>query len=89
MGLNKIIKNLQEILDTKKSRQLKRIQTLEDLLRRLEKKEQKFIGRLETVEDEKEIKRINRRIKVCRAQRKKGQDALNLLHKKDKTTAAS
>ncbi|PLX45505.1 MAG: hypothetical protein C0605_00840 [Hyphomicrobiales bacterium] len=76
MGLSKLIKNLQELLNTKESRQLKRIQTLEDLLRQLKDKEQKFAARLEVADDAHDIKRLKRRLKVCRAQLKKGQQAL-------------
>ncbi len=81
MGLNKIVKNLQKLLDTKKSRQLKRIDAVEDLVARLEKKQAKFSRKLEDAKSEKELKKIKRHIKVCKAQLKKGKAALETLQK--------
>ena len=82
MGLNKIIANLQKILDRKKSQQLERIDALQDLLERLRKKEQKYAERLEQAESPDEEKSLKQRIKVCRAQLEKGERALEDLQKK-------
>ena len=79
MGLNKIIENLQKVLDTKKGRASKRVAALQNLVRRLEKKEVKFSGKLATAKSEKEQKKIKRHLKVCRAQIKKGKTALQTL----------
>ena len=79
MGLKKIIKNLQKLLDTRKTRQLKRIDALADLVNRLEKKQIKFTRKLENAKTEKEIGKLKRHIKLCKAQIKKGRDALENL----------
>ncbi len=76
MGLDKIIKNLQKIMDTKKSRESKRIEALQDLLERLERKLVKFLKKLDESNGNKEKAKLERRIKVCKAQLKKGRAAL-------------
>ncbi len=87
MGLDKIIKNLQKILDTKKSRESKRIDAVEDLLARLEKKIVKFRKKLEESDSDKEKAKLKRRIKVCKAQLKKGRAALQELQDRESSNA--
>jgi 23S rRNA maturation mini-RNase III len=79
MGLKKIIKNLQVLLDTKQSRLDKQVDAVQDLVNRLERKEAKFRRRLANADSEEDKKKIKSRLKVCKAQRKKGQAALKQL----------
>ncbi len=79
MGFKEIINELQAILDSKKSRQLKRIKAVKELVERLEIKLAKFERKLEEAETNKEKKKIKRRIRVCKAQIKNGREAMETL----------
>ena len=79
MGLSKIVKNLQKLLDVDKKRTNKRVDAVRELVGKLEKKQVKLQDKLALVETEKETKRVKRHIKVCKAQLEKGRAALEVL----------
>jgi len=79
MGLNKIVDRLQDLLGTDKGLKAKQIEAVEKLVEKLEKKKGKFQNKLEAASGEKEIAKTKRHLKVCKAQIKKGQTALEAL----------
>ncbi len=81
MGLKKIIENLQKALDAKKNRTSRQIETIEDLLDRLERKKTKYQARLAAASGEKEKRKASRHLKVCKAQLEKGRAVLQELRK--------
>jgi tRNA-dihydrouridine synthase len=84
MGLKKIVKNLQELLDVDKGREARRLTAVRELVEKLEKKQAKFNARLSQPQSEKELKKLKRHIKVCSAQLEKGRAALNVLQEEPK-----
>jgi len=82
VGLRKIVEHLQNIIDTKKGRRSKHIDAVENLVGKLEKKEHKLKAKLEHAHSDKDLRKIERHLKVCAAQIKKGRAALKELKAK-------
>lgn len=76
MGIAKIAERLKEILGSTSAKRKKRANAIEDLLSRLEKKHSRITKKLEKVEDKKERKKLERKLKMCNAQCSKGKTAL-------------
>lgn len=75
MGLKEIIGKLDWLLDTEKNRTTKQAETIDALLVKLVEKEAKYIKQLRLAESDRKREKIERKIKVCRAQIAKGRAA--------------
>lgn len=77
MKLNKLIDAVQELLQGGKSADPKRKAALEDLIAKLEKKESKVQRKLKKAETAEERAKCERKLTIVRAQREKGEKALD------------
>jgi len=77
MGLKDIVGKLDSIFDTKKSRAAKQIDAINELMGQLVKKEAKYQAKLAVAETDRDIEKLKRKIKVCKAQIAKGQAVLD------------
>lgn len=79
MGLKDILSSLDRVLDTKKGRAAKQVDAIDALVAKLKTKEAKYIARLARAETEREKLKLERKIKVCKAQIVKGRAAADEL----------
>ncbi|MCK4711838.1 MAG: hypothetical protein KAT26_03045 [Marinosulfonomonas sp.] len=79
MGLKDIVGKLDRVLDTKKGRAAKQADAIDELVEKLVAKEAKYIARLELAETDRDREKLERKIKVCRAQIAKGRAAITEL----------
>ena len=79
MGIAKIAERLQEILGSDSAKRKKRVEAIENLMARLEKKHARITEKLEQTENKKEHKKLKRKLKMCNAQCSKGKEALTKL----------
>lgn len=79
MGLKDLLSNLDSALDTKKGRATKQVKAIDDLVAKLVAKEAKYTAKLGLVQTDRETQKLERKIKVCQAQIKKGRAAADEL----------
>jgi len=79
MKLTKILTKLNDILDDDRRAQLQEIEALKTSIKRLKKKYKEFEGRCEAEDDEKKKVKLQEKINIIRAQRKKGLKLLKSL----------
>ena len=72
MKLSKIIKKLNDILDDDRRAQLQEIESLKTSIKRLKKKQKEFEDQCQEALDEEEREKLQKKISIARAQRKKG-----------------
>lgn len=82
MGMSKLIKYINSVLDADKRAQYEEKQALKKALKKLKVKQKSLEEKLETENDEHERKRLLEKIEVARAQRKKGLSLLGQLIEK-------
>ena len=76
MGAEKTIENLRNILDTDKLYRQEISEAIKRILKKLEKKERKLKREMKLAKSKKEVKRIDRKIRMSAARRKKGRGIL-------------
>jgi len=76
MGIEKIAERLKSVLDSSGAKKKKRIAAIENLMARLEKKHSRISKKLEKTDSKKEVKKLERKLKMCNAQCSKGKEAL-------------
>ena len=79
MGLKDLLGKLDSTLTTPKGRAAKQVVAIESLVHKLELKAVKYQKKLEAAATDYEKEKLNRKIKVCNAQIKKGKAAANEL----------
>lgn len=79
MGLKDILNSLDSALDTKKGRATKQAKAIDELVAKLVAKEAKYKAKLELAKTDREAQKLERKIKVCKAQIEKGRSAANAL----------
>ena len=81
MGVEKIVERLQELLgsDSEKKRK-KRVNEIKTLIEKLEKKKEKLDQKKKNA-SKSDSEKIERRLKVCMTQLKKGKEALEKIDK--------
>ena len=79
MGLKDLLSNLDSALDTKKGRATKQVKAIDELVEKLVAKEAKYTAKLGLAQTERERQKLERKIKVCQAQIKKGRAAADEL----------
>ncbi len=79
MGLKDILSSLDKVLDTKKGRATKQVKAIDALVAKLVAKEAKYTAKLELAQTDRERQKLERKIKVCQAQIKKGRAAADEL----------
>ena len=72
MGTEKLLDKLANLLDAKRRKQKKQLDSLKILLQKLKKRQEKHKKLLEAKQDPEGRKRIERTLKVIYTQRKKG-----------------
>jgi len=82
MGLKDILSSLDMVLDTKKGRAAKQASAIDELVAKLVAKEAKYVAKLELAETDSEKQKLERKIKVCKAQIVKGRAAAEKLRQK-------
>lgn len=75
MGLKDILSSLDRMLDTKKGRAAKQADAIDALVAKLQTKEAKYIAKLKLAQSDREKQKLERKIKVCKAQIVKGRAA--------------
>lgn len=75
MGLKDILSSLDRMLDTKKGRAAKQADAIDALVAKLQTKEAKYIAKLKLAQTDREKQKLERKIKVCKAQIVKGRAA--------------
>ncbi len=78
MKLAKITKMLQGLLDPEQGRAGKREAAIAEVLEKLRRKETKYAQRLPLAQTDREIAKLERQLKVCRAQIRKAEQVLGL-----------
>jgi predicted secreted protein len=81
MKLPKLLKKAQEYIDSDKGKRLKKIDSLKEILKKLNKKHQQTKIKLSQEKDEKRHKQLKKELCVLFEQRKKGLKALKRLKK--------
>lgn len=81
MKLSKLIKRAEEVLSTKKSKQMAKKADLETLLVKLRKKEKSLTAELKEETDKEKKQKLKNKIALAHSQRKKGLAALASLKK--------
>jgi predicted nucleic acid-binding Zn-ribbon protein len=81
MGLNKLIKRLQETISSDTDTTHTSSELLEELLGEIEAKEQKLKHKLSKETDTKKRKDLKLQLKIASTQRKKGMERLHELEK--------
>lgn len=81
MKLNRILSKLNDILDDDRRAQLQEIEALKVSIKRLKNKYKEFEGQCESEVDEKKKAKLQEKINIIRAQRKKGLKLLKSLKK--------
>ena len=79
MGIRKTIERLGDVLGSEDPKKMKRAKAITKLVGKLEKKEAKLRDKLEKAGPGKEREKLERKIKLCAAQRKRGTQALQEL----------
>lgn len=77
MKTQKLVKRLQELLDSDQRSQNRQIEALEKVVDELEQKERHFCEKLLHEESDEKRLKFERKIAICQAQREKGIAALN------------
>ena len=80
MRISKIAERLKEILGSDSAKRKKRVEAIERLMAKLEKKHARIAEKLEQTDSKKEQKKLKRKLKMCNAQCSKGKEALTKLH---------
>ena len=81
MKLNRILSKLNDIFDDDRRAQLQEIEALKVSIKRLKNKYKEFEGQCESEVDEKKKAKLQEKINIIRAQRKKGLKLLKSLKK--------
>jgi len=81
MKLSKILDKLNDILDDDRRQQLKEIDSLKVSIKRLKKKQKEFTELCSKESDNKQREKLQGKIDIARAQRKKGLKLLQSLKK--------
>jgi len=76
MHIKKIVGQLLDVLDSEKSKKKKQVKAVEKLVSKLEKKERRIKHNLKSADSKKEIKTLERKLKLCKEHHKKGIKAL-------------
>ncbi|MCC2113946.1 MAG: hypothetical protein KDJ16_18060, partial [Hyphomicrobiales bacterium] len=80
MGVKKIVESLRELLESDSDKKKKkRAKEIKKLLDKLEKKEAKLGSKLKDAKSDSNREKIERRLKICKTQRRKGEEALEQL----------
>lgn len=79
MGLKDILSSLDKVLDTKKGRATKQAEAIDALVSKLVEKEAKYMAKLMLAKTDREKQKLERKIKVCKAQIAKGRAAADTL----------
>ncbi len=79
MKTKKLVKRLQELLDSEQRTQNRQIEALEKVVEKLERKEQHFREKLSLAESEEQRLKFGGKIAICQAQREKGIAAIKEL----------
>ena len=79
MKTPKLLKRVQEFIDSDKLKQCKRKDCIKQVLHKLKKKQRMLKDRLAKVKDEKERKQIQKTLDIIYVQRKKGLKVLKSL----------
>ena len=77
MKTKKLVARLQELLDSKQRSQNRQIEALEEIVDKLERKEEHFREKLSQAESDEQRVKFAGKIAVCQAQREKGIAAIN------------
>lgn len=72
MKTSKLLRKTESILNAKKSKQRKQVDSLKELLAGLKKKKRKLGAKMEETKSAHERERIRKELAVIRAQRRKG-----------------
>ena len=72
MKTSKLLKETEDFLSAKKSKQRKKIESLKELLAALKKKKRELCDKLEVAKSKSDREHINNELAVVRAQRHKG-----------------
>ncbi len=80
MKTHTIVKHLQELLE-EDGKKRDRIKAIEKLLNRLDDKGEKYAKKIKHADSKKEKAKFERKLTVCKAQRKKGKSVLAELKK--------
>ena len=72
MKLSKILKKINDILDDDRRGQLQEIESLKTSIKRLKKKQKEFEEECQKSMDDEEREKLQKKISIARAQRKKG-----------------
>jgi hypothetical protein len=84
MKTKHLLEKLTKFLDADRRAQLAQVDSIEEVLDKLEKKEEKLRFKLESETDPEERERLEMKLAVCQAQCKKGIQIIDeLLGKKD------
>jgi hypothetical protein len=84
MKTKRLLEKLTEFLDADRRAQMAQVDSIEEVLDKLEKKEEKLRSKLETEPDPEERERLEMKLAVCQAQCKKGVQIIDeLLGRKD------
>ena len=79
MKTKKLLDRLHTLLNADQRAQLKQEDAIKELLEKLHKKERHFKENLALVKDKEQRDKLERKISVCHAQRKKGLELLKQL----------
>lgn len=84
MKTKHLLEKLTEFLDSDRRAQLAQVDSIEEVLDKLEEKEQKLLTKLKAESDPEERERLEMKLAVCKAQCKKGVQIIEeLLGKKN------
>ena len=72
MKLSKILNKINNILDDDRRAQLQEIDSLKISIKRLKKKQKEFEEQCKKAKDDEEREKLQKKISIARAQRKKG-----------------
>lgn len=72
MKLSKILNKINDILDDDRRGQLQEIESLKTSIKRLKKKQKEFEAECQKSMDDEEREKLQKKISIARAQRKKG-----------------
>ena len=87
MKLKKIVSKLEDLLESKASKQRKKIDAMEKLVKKLREKQDKYAKKLAAAKSDKDKKKFQRKHKIAVKKYAKGAEALATLHAKIKSAS--